>query len=97
MLCKHGGHTPEGKKNSIEFKPFLIIRKKEIILHQFNELVFSFKSLKIQLHNVRENSYNIPEIHLKIFNLFKHLVWFVWFYGISTFVGYLTPNPFLCK
>ena len=25
------------------------------------------------------------------------LVWFVRFYGISTFVGYLTPNPFLCK
>ena len=24
------------------------------------------------------------------------LVWFVWFYGISTFVGYLTPNQFLC-
>ena len=24
------------------------------------------------------------------------LVCFVWFYGISTFVGYLTPNPFLC-
>ena len=23
--------------------------------------------------------------------------WFVGFYGISTFVGYLTPNPFLCK
>ena len=23
------------------------------------------------------------------------LVWFVEFYGISTFVGYLTPNPFL--
>ena len=22
------------------------------------------------------------------------LVWFVGFYGISTFVGYLTPNPF---
>ena len=20
-----------------------------------------------------------------------------WLYGISTFVGYLTPNPFLCK
>ena len=30
----------------------------------------------------------------------KLLVWFglvCWFYGISTFVGYLTPNPFLCK
>ena len=27
------------------------------------------------------------------------LVWFglVRFYGISTFVGYLMPNPFLCK
>ena len=23
--------------------------------------------------------------------------WFVGLYGISTFVGYLTPNPFLCK
>ena len=23
--------------------------------------------------------------------------WLVVFYGISTFVGYLTPNPFLCK
>ena len=25
------------------------------------------------------------------------LVWFVGFYGISTFVGYLSPNPFLSK
>ena len=25
------------------------------------------------------------------------LVWFGGFYGISTFVGYLTPNPFLWK
>ncbi len=24
-------------------------------------------------------------------------VCFVVFYGISTFTGYLTPNPFLCK
>ena len=23
--------------------------------------------------------------------------WWVEFYGISTLVGYLTPNPFLCK
>ena len=23
--------------------------------------------------------------------------WLFWFYGISTFVGYLTPNPFLCR
>ena len=25
------------------------------------------------------------------------VAWLVGFYGISTFVGYLTPNPFLCK
>ena len=25
------------------------------------------------------------------------LVWFGLVYGISTFVDYLTPNPFLCK
>ena len=25
------------------------------------------------------------------------LVWLGGFYGISTFVGYLTPNLFLCK
>ena len=25
------------------------------------------------------------------------LVWFVGFYGISTFVVYLMSNPFLCK
>ena len=25
------------------------------------------------------------------------LVWFRGFYGISAFVSYLTPNPFLCK
>ena len=29
--------------------------------------------------------------------IYQGLVWFVGFYGISTFVGYLTPNPFLCK
>ena len=25
------------------------------------------------------------------------MVWLFGFYGISTFVGYLMPNPFLCK
>ena len=29
--------------------------------------------------------------------LCRGLVWFVGLYGISTFVGYLTPNTFLCK
>ena len=34
-----------------------------------------------------------PILSLKYF-----VGWLVgWFYGISTFVSYLTPNPFLCK
>ena len=28
---------------------------------------------------------------------FSSYGWLVGFYGVSTFVGYLTPNPFLCK
>ena len=33
-----------------------------------------------------------------VFNLVQaNPVWFVRYYGISTFVGYLKPNPFLCK
>ena len=31
------------------------------------------------------------------FKLFRCFGWFGGFYGISTFVGYLTPNPFLCE
>ena len=30
-------------------------------------------------------------------NKYGWLVWLFGFYGISTFVGYLTPNPFLYK
>ena len=41
--------------------------------------------------SVQEN-----ETHSILWN-FDVLVWFGGFYGISTFVGYLTPNPFLCK
>ena len=30
-------------------------------------------------------------------DIYSLFVWLVWFYGISTFVGYLTPNLFLLK
>ena len=36
----------------------------------------------------------LVQIRIQIYAIEK--VWFVEFYGISTFVGYLTPNPFLC-
>ena len=38
------------------------------------------------------DSITVREIILRVL-----VGWFVGFYGISTFVGYLTPNPFLCK
>ena len=34
---------------------------------------------------------------LSIYMRYGHYDWFGLFYGISTFVGYLTPNPLLCK
>ena len=34
---------------------------------------------------------------VKLITILILKVWFGGFYGISTFVGYLTPNPFLCK
>ena len=43
------------------------------------------------IYGVVVNLLNYDDIAIDCF------VWFVWFYGISTFVGYLTPNPFLCK
>ena len=36
----------------------------------------------------------IMAMHLISYN---SLVWFVGFYGISTFIGYLMPNSFLYK
>ena len=40
---------------------------------------------------------NFFKNHLKRKYLIWLFGWLVGFYGISTFVGYLTPNPFLCK
>ena len=49
---------------------------------------------------VRKGKRVVVHCYLNVFeeslNLFG-LVWSVGFYGISIFVGYLTPNPFLCK
>ena len=38
-------------------------------------------------------------LNLTVIPIVVGLVWFglLGFYGISTFVDYLTPNPFLCK
>ena len=53
------------------------------------------------LSNYKDVIHIMPTKCLKaenLFNIIKRLIiGLVWFYGISTFVGYLTPNPFLCK
>ena len=37
----------------------------------------------------------LQTIRLQIIH--THIDWLVWFYGISIFVGYLTPNAFYVK
>ena len=39
----------------------------------------------------------IPQNKNHLLELVGFVCWFDGVYGISTFVGYLTPNPFLCK
>ena len=39
----------------------------------------------------------MKEAVIKVTDMLTQELWFVEFYGISTFVGYLMPNPFLCK
>ena len=41
--------------------------------------------------------YSMISKHILLIKCFSDVGWFVVFYGISTFVGYLTPNTFLCK
>ena len=46
----------------------------------------------------KKNKNNFALKELPLFTEWLSLVgWLVGFYGISTFVGYLRPNPFLCK
>ena len=65
-----------------------------------NETLMALKSKEILKDNF------IPKPIIKIRKREKNLIfqqdtvmvgWLVGFYGVSTFEGYLTPNPFLCK
>ena len=52
--------------------------------------------MKIQKRNLTSITTNYEVSWLIAMSRFG-LVWFGGFYGISTFVGYLMPNPFLCE
>ena len=41
--------------------------------------------------------YFVKNLYILYIYIVSQLIGLVWFYGISTFVGYLTPNPFLFK
>ena len=53
----------------------------------------------IRSTSVKNNkpSLNSVSIFVQFIKLSFGLVWFAGFYGTLTFVGYFTPNPFLCK
>ena len=59
-------------------------------------LTLSFH-LVLEKKNVFKSIFQTISGYTKIKLIEEGLVWFVCFYGISTFVGYLMPNPFLCK
>ena len=59
--------------------------------------VFFFNFSSVSSHILILNKNRIRFLWRRCMSQFDGLVWFVGFYGISTFVGCLTPNPFLCK
>ena len=64
-------------------------------------IMFTPQKNKTKKTKQTPNNNQVAEKNLTLKNFsptfLEVLVWFVGFYGISTFVGYLTPNPFLCK
>ena len=48
------------------------------------------------MRNKKLNADYVKE-EMEKFNFGWLVGWLAGFYGISPFVGYLTPNPFLCK
>ena len=67
------------------------------------KITTAFREIVPQLYkfwlSVESSTYEQNPIIVDFSNAFEEERWFglVWFYGISTFIGYLTPNPFLCK
>ena len=69
-------------------------------------IIFYYSPINAKAETDLINFYN--ELSPVVRSISKHnfwiigggLVWFGWFvgfYDMATFVGYLTPNPFLCK
>ena len=81
------------QKMSIMFNIYIYIY---IYIYKYMKMAISRWTLTV----FTSKNYTSNILINNLFNLekvYKMLVWFGWFYGISTFVGYLTPNPFLCK
>ena len=94
--------TPKNKKkNKLIFvwtkhiKILLLLVKKYTITTDIITYYLLPKNTALKCCNKNMNkqlkSKYTTHVYLPIFS------WLVGFYGISTFVGYLTPNVFLCK
>ena len=66
---------------------------KQIVVESYDKhlQMIHLKNLYVAPHWLQQMLVSIQYHHM------IGLVWFIRFYGISTFVGYFTPNPFLCK
>ena len=53
----------------------------------------TFKLYLLNFKQIEENILGCQSLQ----NIIFLVGWLVGFYGISTFIDYLTPNPFLCK
>ena len=86
-------------QNQVMVIRLLSISERIICLDKF--VTFSLNVFAIKCVNKCEDTMTTMLVYGRWDTLYIYiyisLVWFVGFYGISTFVGYLTPNPFLCN
>ena len=73
----------------------LIIKTKKKAMYKFQFTLAGTMIPIIQEKSLKHQEKTFDQGH---FSSFENLdIWLVGFYGISTFVGYSTPNLFLCK
>ena len=73
----------------------LWISKETVLKYRYHRVIFLLEFFSQPMNFSTERYISNFFFHLKI--LILVLVVWLGFDGISTFVGYLTPNPFLCK
>ena len=68
-----------------------------MVLMHLQDLSNNVKEISVTIRRANNSLHVFVEHHYRSNRLFGKTIWLVRFYGISTFVGYLMPNPFLYK